>query len=121
MMQTLAVYNIQKDTASNYHANFEKAASSLYPSVVLEESATQQSGGCQGLETYKYTGKIDKEKCERGDKIKENSLIDLSEVPVFRKACGSNYLGREDICERIPAGVRFDGSKNVNYDAKSYQ
>ena len=60
--------------------------------------------------TYKYTRKIDEENRKRGDKVQENSLVDLSETPVFCKAGGSNYLGREDICEGIPAGVRGNGS-----------
>ena len=33
------MYNIHKDPPSNYHADFDKAADSLDPSVVLEELA----------------------------------------------------------------------------------
>ena len=43
------MYNIQKDAASNYHADLENAAGSLNPPVVLEELAIKRSGGCRGL------------------------------------------------------------------------
>lgn len=58
---------------------------------------------------YKHTSEIDKENRKWGDKVEENSLIDLSETPVLRKACGSNYLGRSYSCEGIPADVNSNG------------
>ena len=61
--------------------------------------------------TYKYTSEIDEEDGERSDEVKEHCLIDLSEVPVLREACGSDYLSCKGGCVGIPAGVKSFGSK----------
>lgn len=61
--------------------------------------------------TYKHTSEINEENGKRSDKVKENSLIDLREIPVFRKACSSNNLGCKDGCVGIPAAVKLYGSR----------
>lgn len=60
--------------------------------------------------TYKYTSEINKENGKRRDKVEKNSLIDLSETPVFRKACGSNYLGCKYGSVGVPIDVKSFGS-----------
>ena len=71
--------------------------------------------------TYKYTSEVNEEDSNRSDKVEENSLIDLSETPVLRKACGSSYLGCKSGCVRIPAAVRSYRSKDTYRTARSHQ
>ncbi len=99
------MYNIHEDASSEHHTYFDNSTTCLDPSIVLGDLAKKRFRDCREWVTYKYTSKIDEENGKGCHKIKENSLIDLSETPVFRKACGSNNLGHEGGCEGIPTGV----------------
>lgn len=60
--------------------------------------------------TYKHAGEIDEENGERSNEVKEDCLIDLSQIPVLRKACGSDYLSCKGGCVGIPARVKYFGT-----------